>query len=145
VLHTHSSAGVGVSAQQHGLLPISQHAFKVCDRIAYHDFEGIALDADEQQRLVADVGDKDVHILRNHGLLTMGATVAKAFELMLFLERACQIQIAALAGSSAVIHPSQAVRERTCAQFAGDDSYVQGSDWQALLRLLDRTDPSYKE
>lgn len=144
VLHTHSAAGVGVSAQQQGLLPISQHAFKVYDRIAYHDFEGIALDTDEQQRLVADIGDKDVLILRNHGLLTMGTTVAKAFELMFFLERACQIQIDALAGGSAVIRPSQAVCERTSAQFRGDDSYVQGRDWNALLRLLDRTDPSYR-
>lgn len=145
VLHTHSAAGVAVSAQEQGLLPISQNALKVYDRIAYHDFEGIALDADEQQRLVADVGDKDVLILRNHGLLTMGTTVAKAFELMFFLERSCQIQIAALAGGSAVIHPSQAVCKRTIGQFAGDDSYVQGRDWQALLRLLDRIDPSYKD
>ena len=145
VLHTHSAAGVAVAAQQQGLLPISQHAFKVYDRLAYHDFEGIALDTDEQQRLVADIGNKDVLILRNHGLLTMGTSVAQAFELMFFLERACQIQIAALAGGSAVIHPSQAVCERTCAQFAGDDSYVQGRDWQALLRLLDRIDPSYRD
>lgn len=145
VLHTHTAAGVAVSAQQHGLLPISQHAFKVYDRIAYHDFEGIALDTDEQQRLVADIGSKDVLILRNHGLLTMGRNVAQAFELMFFLEWACQIQIDALAGGSTVIHPSPAVCERTCAQFAGDDSYVQGRDWQALLRLLDRTDPSYKD
>ena len=145
VLHTHSAAGVAVSAQEQGLLPISQNALKVYDRIAYHDFEGIALDADEQQRLVADVGDKDVLILRNHGLLTMGTTVAKAFELMFFLERSCQIQIAALAGGSAVIHPSEAVCQRTIGQFAGDDSYVQGRDWQALLRLLDRIDPSYKD
>lgn len=93
---------------------------------------------------MADIGEKDVVILRNHGLLTMGPSVAKAFELMFFLERACQIQIAALAGGSAVIHPPQAVCERTSAQFAQDDSYVQGRDWQALLRLLDRTDPSYK-
>jgi ribulose-5-phosphate 4-epimerase/fuculose-1-phosphate aldolase len=145
ILHTHSAAGVGVAAQSHGLLPISQHAFKVYDRIAYHDFEGIALDPDEQARLVADIGDKDVLILRNHGLLTMGKSVAQAFELMFFLERACQIQIAALAGGSAVIHPSVAVCARTCEQFAGDDSYVQGRDWQALLRLLDRIDPTYKD
>lgn len=144
VLHTHSAAGVGVSAQQHGLLPISQHAFKVYDRVAYHDFEGIALDTDEQRRLVADIGNKDVLILRNHGLLTMGTTVAKAFELMFFLERACQIQIAALAGGAAVIHPPQAVCDRTSAQFAVDDGYVQGRDWQALIRLLDRIDPSYR-
>jgi ribulose-5-phosphate 4-epimerase/fuculose-1-phosphate aldolase len=145
VLHTHTRAGVGVAAQSHGLLPISQHAFKVYDRIAYHDFEGIALDTAEQERLVADIGTKDVVILRNHGLLTMGQSVRQAFELMFYLERACEIQIAAQAGGSDVIRPSAEVCQRTCAQFAGDDSFVQGRDWQALLRLLDRMDPSYKE
>jgi ribulose-5-phosphate 4-epimerase/fuculose-1-phosphate aldolase len=145
VLHTHTAAGAGVAAQARGLLPISQHAFKVYDRLAYHDFEGIALDNEEQKRLVADIGHKDVLILRNHGLLTMGRDVSEAFELMFFLERACQIQIAALAGGSAVIHLPDAVCERTCKQFAGDDRYVQGRDWQALLRLLDRVDPSYKD
>lgn len=145
VLHTHTAAGVGVSAQDHGLLPISQNAFKVYDRIAYHDFEGIALDSEEQQRLVADIGSKDVLILRNHGLLTMGRTVPEAFELMFFLERACQIQIAALAGGSKVILPPADVCKRTCGQFRGDNSYVQGRDWQALLRLLDRLDPSYRD
>jgi len=145
VLHTHTAAGAGVAAQAHGLMPISQHAFKLLDRLAYHDFEGIALDADEQVRLVADIGNKDVLILRNHGLLTMGRSVREAFELMFFLERACQIQIAALSGGSAVIHPPAAVCQRTSSQFAGDDSYVKGRDWQALLRLLDRTDPSYQD
>ena len=145
VLHTHTAAGVGVAAQAHGLLPISQNAFKVFERVAYHDFEGIALDDDEQQRLVADIGAKDVLILRNHGLLTMGRTVPEAFELMFFLERACQIQIAALAGGSKVLVPPDAVCVRTSAQFKGDSSYVQGRDWQALLRLLDRIDPSYKD
>jgi ribulose-5-phosphate 4-epimerase/fuculose-1-phosphate aldolase len=145
VLHTHTAAGAGVAAQAQELLPISQHAFKVLDRIAYHDFEGIALDSDEQKRLVADIGDKDVLILRNHGLLTMGKSVPEAFELMYFLERACQIQLAALAGSSTVVYPSPEISERTSAQFAGDSSYVQGRDWQALLRLLDRIDPSYRD
>jgi len=144
VLHTHTAAGAGVAAQQQGLLPVSQHAFKVLDRVAYHDFEGIALDTDEQQRLVADIGDKDVLILRNHGLLTMGRTVPQAFELMFFLERACQIQIAAQAGGSRLVVPPDAVCARTSAQFRGDDRYVQGRDWQALLRLLDRIDPSYR-
>lgn len=143
ILHTHTAAGVGVASQKHGLLPISQHAFKVYDRIAYHDFEGIALDIEEQQRLVADIGQKDVLILRNHGLLTMGKGVREAFELMFYLERACQIQLAALAGDSELVHPSASVCQRTCEQFAGDDSFVQGRDWQALLRLLDRIDPSY--
>lgn len=145
VLHTHTRAGVGVAAQAQGLLPISQHAFKVYDRITYHDFEGIALDTAEQERLVADIGTKDVLILRNHGLLTMGQSVRQAFELMYYLERACEIQIAAQAGGSEITWPSETVCQRTCAQFAGDDSFVQGRDWQALLRLLDRIDPSYKE
>ena len=144
ILHTHTVAGVAVSSQEQGLLPISQHAFKVLDRAAYHDYEGIALDADEQQRLVADIGDKDVLILRNHGLLTMGQSVAEAFDLMFFLERACQIQIAALAGGSTVIYPPQEVGQRAGDQFLNADSFVQGRDWQALLRLLDRLDPSYQ-
>jgi ribulose-5-phosphate 4-epimerase/fuculose-1-phosphate aldolase len=144
VLHTHTRAGVGVAAQTQGLLPISQHAFKVYDRVAYHAFEGIALNADEQKRLVADIGTKDVLILRNHGLLTMGRSVREAFELMYYLERACEIQIAALAGGSEVTIPTDAVCQHTCEQFSNDNSYVKGRDWQALLRLLDRTDPSYK-
>ena len=145
VLHTHTRAGVGVAAQAQGLLPLSQHAFKVYNRLAYHDFEGIALDMAEQQRLVADIGTKDVLILRNHGLLTMGRTVREAFELMYYLERACEIQIAALAGKSELIIPPPSVCQRTCEQFANDSSFVKGRDWQALLRLLDRTDPSYKD
>lgn len=144
ILHTHTVAGVAVASQEQGLLPISQHAFKVLDRAAYHDYEGIALDADEQQRLVADIGEKDVLILRNHGLLTMGQSVAEAFDLMFFLERACQIQIAALAGGSTVIYPPLEVGHRAGDQFLGADSFVQGRDWQALLRLLDRLDPSYQ-
>ena len=145
VLHTHTEAGVAVAAQAHGLLPISQHAFKVLGRLAYHDYEGIALDNEEQERLVKDIGDKDVLILRNHGLLTIGRSVAEAFQLMFYLERACQIQIAALAGGHPLIHPPPAVCERTINQFGNDASFVQGRDWQALLRLLDRLDPSYKE
>lgn len=145
VLHTHTRAGVGVAAQEQGLLPLSQHAFKVYNRLAYHDFEGIALDMGEQQRLIADIVTKDVLILRNHGLLTMGRTVREAFELMYYLERACEIQIAALSGKSEIIIPPPHVCQRTCGQFANDSSFVKGRDWQALLRLLDRTDPSYKD
>lgn len=145
VLHTHTAAGVGVAAQAHGLLPLSQNALKVYDRLAYHDFEGIALDAEEKVRLVRDIGKKDVLILRNHGLLTMGPTVPRAFELMFFLERACQIQIAALAGGATPLIPPETVLQRTGAQFANDGSYVQGRDWQALIRLLDRIAPDYKD
>lgn len=145
VLHTHTLAGSGVAAQSDGLLSISQHALKFHGRVAYHDFEGIALDGEEQQRLVRDLGDKDVLILRNHGLLTLGRDVPEAFEATYFLERACQIQIAALAGGAGVTRPGPAVCDRTAAQFAGSDRFVQGRDWQALLRLLDRTDSSYRD
>lgn len=145
VLHTHTAAGVAVAAQQQGLLPISQHAMRVYGQLCYHDFEGIALDHGEQQRLIADVGNKNVLILRNHGLLTMGRTVPEAFELMFYLERACQIQIAATSGTQALIYPSPQVRDHAVAQFDGSPSYIQGRDWQALLRLLDRIDPSYKD
>ena len=145
ILHTHTEAGVAVAAQEDGLLPISQHAFKVLGRLAYHDYEGIALDNDEQERLVKDIGDKDVLILRNHGLLTMGRSVAEAFQLMFYLERACQIQVSALAGGRPVIYPPQTVCDRAIEQFANDYQFLQGRDWQALLRLLDRIDPSYQE
>lgn len=145
VLHTHTEAGVAVAAQEEGLLPISQHAFKVLGRLAYHDYEGIALDNEEQERLVQDVGDKDVLILRNHGLLTMGRSVGEAFQLMFYLERACQIQVSALAGGRPIIYPPQNVCDRAIEQFANDYKFLQGRDWQALPRLLDRIDPSYKE
>ena len=145
VLHTHTAAGVAVAAQQDGLLPISQHAMRVYGQLCYHDFEGIALNNDEQQRLIADVGNRNVLILRNHGLLTMGRTVPEAFELMFYLERACQIQIAATSGTQKLIYPAEEVCRHAIAQFDGSPSYIQGRDWQALLRLLDRTDPSYKE
>jgi ribulose-5-phosphate 4-epimerase/fuculose-1-phosphate aldolase len=144
VLHTHTAAGVAVAAQQGGLLPISQHAMRVYGQLCYHDFEGIALDPGEQQRLIADVGDKNVLILRNHGLLTMGRTVPQAFELMFYLERACQIQIAATSGTQALVFPPRQVCDHAVAQFDDSPSYIQGRDWQALLRLLDRIDPSYK-
>lgn len=144
VLHTHTAAGIAVACQQDGLLPLSQHAMRVFGQVRYHDFEGIALDVEEQARLVADVGDRNVLILRNHGLLTMGATVPEAFELMYYLERACQIQVAATSRGQPVVLPSPEVRARTIDQFDGSPSYIQGRDWQALLRLLDRMDPSYK-
>jgi ribulose-5-phosphate 4-epimerase/fuculose-1-phosphate aldolase len=144
-LHTHTAAGVGVSAQADGLLPLSQHGMRFYGRVAYHDFEGVALDLDEQSRLVRDLGDKNVLILRNHGLLTLGASVADAFKEMYYLERACQIQVNAQAGGACLNVPPVDVSLRTAEQFAHDSEFLQGRDWRALLRLLDRTDPSYKE
>jgi ribulose-5-phosphate 4-epimerase/fuculose-1-phosphate aldolase len=145
VLHTHTAAGIAVAAQEQGLLPISQHALKFHGRIGYHDFEGLALRPDEQARLVANLGDKNALILRNHGLLVMGFSVADAFKTHYFLERACQIQVAAQAGGAAVRPVGPEIATATSDIFAGDHAYLQNRDWKALLRLLDRLDTSYKD
>src|SRR5678816_1687585 len=102
VMHTHTAAGIAVSAQDAGLLPISQHAMRFTDSIAYHDYEGLALELDEQTRLTRDLGEHKAMILRNHGLLTCGESIAETFDLMYYLERACQTQINALAGGARV-------------------------------------------
>jgi ribulose-5-phosphate 4-epimerase/fuculose-1-phosphate aldolase len=95
VMHTHTQAGIAVSAQEDGLLPLSQHAMRFSNSIAYHDYEGLALDLDEQVRLVSDLGDRPAMILRNHGLLVCGESVAQTFDLMYYLERACRTQVSA--------------------------------------------------
>jgi ribulose-5-phosphate 4-epimerase/fuculose-1-phosphate aldolase len=107
-----------VSCQEQGLLPMSFSAVMFHDRIAYHAFEGITLDLDEQERLLADLGDKDVMILRNHGLLTCGPTLADAFQEMYQLQRSCEVQIAALAGGARVIIPREEIAIRATGQFA---------------------------
>ena len=118
VAHTHTTAGQAVSCQEQGLLPMSFSAVMFHDRIAYHAFEGITLDLDEQERLLADLGDKDVMILRNHGLLTCGPTLADAFQEMYQLQRSCEVQIAALAGGARVIIPREEIAIRATGQFA---------------------------
>jgi ribulose-5-phosphate 4-epimerase/fuculose-1-phosphate aldolase len=138
VMHTHTRAGVAVSAQKHGLLMISQHSMRFHDCLAYHDYEGLALDLDEQQRLTAHLGDRTAMILRNHGLLTCGPTVREAFELMYYLECSCQIQIDALAGNAALELPAPGVAEKVARQFARPERPARERDWPALLRLLDR-------
>lgn len=117
VIHTHTADGIAVSAQEKGLLPISQHAQRFYNRIGYHDYEGIALDLDERQRLVSDLGAHHAMILRNHGLLATGRTVAEAFVNIYYLERACQAQIKALAGGVTLTIPSPQVCEKTASQF----------------------------
>jgi len=144
VIHTHTAAGLAVAAQKHGLLPLTQHAMRFTDRIAYHDYEGVALELPEQRRLVRDLGQRNVMILRNHGLLACGATVAEAFDLIYYLERACQAQIGAMAGGVALSIPKPAVARKVARQFARPGRTAPGSAWTALLRLLDRIDPSYK-
>jgi ribulose-5-phosphate 4-epimerase/fuculose-1-phosphate aldolase len=144
VLHTHTAAGIAVSAQKNGLLPISQQSIFPLSSIAYHDYEGVALKDDEKPRLVRDLGDRTYLILRNHGLLTVGATIPDAFLSMYTLQRACEIQIAAQGNGAELIPVPQsivdsAVEVRSTATRGLGGQLV----WPGLLRKLDRIDPGY--
>jgi len=144
VIHTHTAAGIAVSAQEQGLLPISQHALKFYEKLAYHQYEGIALSLDERERLIADFGTHKAMILRNHGLLAGGASVAEAFHEIHFLERACQAQVQALAGGSKLIYPSEEVCRHTAAQFQRDESaQIITLSWDAALTLIEQQRESY--
>jgi len=144
VLHLHTRDGVALSAQAGGLLPISQQATVVLGSLAYHDYEGIALSGDEKPRLVRDLGDRDFLILRNHGLLTVGTSVAAAWLAMYMLDSACAIQLRAQAGGAALVHQPPSIVDlnqqgwRTVAR----DGAVA---WPALLRKLDRLDPAWRD
>jgi len=144
VLHLHTVAGVAVSAQVHGLLPINQTAMLLNGEIAHHEYEGVALDHDERPRLVADLGERNAMLLRNHGTLTVGATIPEAFLTMYFFERACATQIATLAGGGALHWPAQSVQEVVRRQAKGGTGGVAKLAWDGLLRMLDKADPSYK-
>jgi ribulose-5-phosphate 4-epimerase/fuculose-1-phosphate aldolase len=144
VLHTHTRAGVAVSAQKCGVLPISQQSTFVLAALGYHDYEGVALRPDEQPRLQADLGHNTFLMLRNHGLLTVGATVADAFLAMYFFETACQIQITAQAAGELIeVHPAILGGVKEVMQKASDGVGAQIA-WPALIRKLDRVDQSYK-
>jgi ribulose-5-phosphate 4-epimerase/fuculose-1-phosphate aldolase len=114
------------------------------DRVAYHDYEGIALDLDERARLVRDLGDKPVMILRNHGLLTTGRTVPEAFEYIYYLEQSCRIQMDLMASGGKLTRLSDNVLQHTAQQFAESPTPRGERQWPALLRLLDAKDPSYR-
>jgi ribulose-5-phosphate 4-epimerase/fuculose-1-phosphate aldolase len=145
VLHVHSVNGVAVSAQRDGLLPLSQHSIFPLASLAYHDYEGVALNDDEKPRLVRDLGDKRFLILRNHGLLTVGRSVAEAFVAMYFLEAACMMQIRAQAGGGALTRISQPIVDGADEQWQRVTHGAGGGlAWPALLRKLDRIDPSYR-
>jgi ribulose-5-phosphate 4-epimerase/fuculose-1-phosphate aldolase len=113
--------------------------------VGYHEYEGVALNLEERERLVADIGDKMTLILHNHGLLTCGKTVREAFDFMYYLERACQIQIAALAGGTPVIMPTPEVAQKVANSFDRPGYQEKKGEWRALIRMLDRMDPSYKD
>jgi ribulose-5-phosphate 4-epimerase/fuculose-1-phosphate aldolase len=145
VIHTHTRAGVAVSAMKCGLLPISQHAMRVQRQCTYHDYEGIALDMDERTRMAKDLGARSkTMILRNHGLLTLGETVREAVELMYYLDCACQIQIDAMAGGlENVLQMSPSAADTASEQFDRPDRPSTHKDWPALLRLLERRGINY--
>ena len=145
VIHTHTRAGVAVSAMKCGLLPISQHAQYVEQMVTYHDYEGIALDMDERERMAKDLGKTSkAMILRNHGLLTLGKTVHEAWEMMYYLDCACQIQIDACSGGMEnVLKMSEHAAKTAAAQFNRPDRPALTKSWPALLRLLDRRNIQY--
>ncbi len=147
VMHTHTMEGMAVSAQKHGLLMLNQKSMCFHNRVAYHVYEGIADNLEERDRLAADLGNLNAMILTNHGLMTVGATVADAFIVHRRLQDACQLQIMALAGGMNVIIPPDEVCEHVAQQF--EKSYTRGESavmqWEALLRKLDSIDPSYRD
>ena len=146
VMHTHTEAGMAVAALKCGLLPLTQTAMRFHGRIGYHDYEGPALDLGEQARLVADLGGHDAMILRNHGLLTCGPTIAEAFNLMYWLERACQAQVAAMSCGAELRLPSEEVARLTAHQYAPGTRRRFGlMEWPTMLRMLDQMDSSYRD
>jgi ribulose-5-phosphate 4-epimerase/fuculose-1-phosphate aldolase len=146
VMHLHTIPGVAVSAQRDGLLPVNQFAITYHGRIAYHDYDGPGLRPEEQRNFVAALGRKRMMFLRNHGTLAWGESIAEAFTLMHYLERTCEIQVAAQAGGAPLAVPPPAVIERTAAtaQGVGDRDFGEVG-FAALLRRLDREDGSYRD
>jgi ribulose-5-phosphate 4-epimerase/fuculose-1-phosphate aldolase len=144
VLHTHTTAGMAVSAQKQGLLPLTQNSLMFYNCLAYHGYEGIALDLDERERLVRDLGNSIAMILRNHGLLTVGGTVSEAFRRIYYLEKSCEAQIKALAGGSEIIIPPRDVCEHAVSQFQSFGSRTT-LEWPGLLRILDRKGSNYRD
>ncbi len=148
VMHLHTPAGQAVSAMSFGLLPATQTAMVAGSDIAYHDYEGIATDLDERARLVADLGARHVMLLRNHGTLAVGDSVASCFVRLYFLERACQAQVMMLAaGRDNLVAPADGIADRVARQSRPEamGMAVRHLAWPALLRKLDRIDPGFRD
>ncbi|MBH5392165.1 class II aldolase/adducin family protein [Bradyrhizobium diversitatis] len=142
VMHTHSLGGMAVAAQEHGLLPLNQASMEFYGHVAYHDYEGFAFNLEERDRLVRDLGKDDVMILRHHGLLTVGRTVAEAFYNMYYMEQACRVQIAALQGGQKILLPPDAVAIHVAALAKSAPERGERA-WAALKRRLDHVSPIY--
>lgn len=152
VIHTHTTAGIAVSAQEAGLMMLSQHAARFHDRVSYHDYLGVADDDAERKRIAQDLGGNLVMLLRNHGILACGRSIPEAFIEMSYLERACQAQVAALAGGTPVRVLPQAVAAQTARQFdtarerrRTADGRTYTLEWAALTRMLDAIDSSWRD
>ncbi len=159
VIHTHTRAGMAVSALKCGLLPISQTAMRFSD-IAYHDYEGVTIEMDECDRIARHLGDKNAMVLRNHGLVVCGASIPQAFNAIYWLERACQIQVDALACNRELEIPSAEIIEKTRRTYVDAEVTMEKSaspgaamqaqsygflEWPALIRAIDAVDPSYRD
>ena len=146
VLHLHTSAGVAISALEEGLLPLSQQSLFPLSGLSYHAYEGIALNPEEKQRLVSDLGETNFMILRNHGLLTCGATIADAFLFMFVLQRACEIQLQAQSTGRPLVSIPAPILAGIKAQAAEVTKAAGGQlAWPGILRKLDRLDPSFRD
>ena len=151
VIHTHTRASMAVSCMKAGLLPLTQTSGRFYNRISYHDFEGPAVNREERARLIADLGANDVMMLRNHGTLVVGRSVAEAFSLTYFLEMACKVQVDAMASGAELIMIDRDVAEHTAQSMTpkpGDrigQQVIGEMEWAAMRRLLDRRDPSYAD
>jgi len=144
VIHTHTLAGMAVAAQDDGLLQLNQISTEFYQRLGYHAYEGVALDLDERARIQASLGDNIALLLRHHGLLSVGASVADAFYVMYYLNRACEIQLAATSGGQPCSEIPAHLAQHACEQLQGAE-WQRQLQWQAWLRKLDRLDPSYRD
>lgn len=143
VMHLHNTAGIAVSAQRDGLLPLSQHAMRFMGHLGYHDYEGVALTEAEGMRLTSNLENHPAMLLRNHGTLTIGRTIGEAYVVMATLIKACEIQVAAQSSANLVM-PDPAVIKKAAAELHDAEAEEGILEWPALLRQLDRIDPSYK-
>lgn len=144
VMHTHTKAGCAVAAQAGGLLMLNQKSMEFHDRVGYHPYEGIADNLEERDRMAANLGSHKALIMQNHGLLTVGETMAQAFGTMRRLHEACEIQLMAQAGGGDLVVPSPETCEHAARQF-DDIKPLNDTAWAAELRMLDGIDPSYRE
>jgi ribulose-5-phosphate 4-epimerase/fuculose-1-phosphate aldolase len=145
VAHTHTIAGMAVSCMEDGLLPLAQTSMRFMN-VAYHDYGGVTSAIEDRDNLVRDLGDRDVMIMRNHGLLAVGTTIGICFRTLLYLENSCQLQVATLSCNTRVRMPSQAVLDQSFAELKTDSRKQRGDlAWPGYLRKMDRLDPSYRE